>query len=79
MLSDHQLQIIKYNTLSFGINKKRILNLNNKRKYKLQNLIQISKPEISLGLGLKLKEIHKILEFKQEPFLKPYIEHNTNL
>ena len=75
MLSDHQLQIIKHNTLSFGINKKPIPNLNNKRKYKLhyQNL------KISLGLGLQLKEIQKILELKQEPFLKPYIEHNRDL
>ena len=32
-----------------------------------------------MNLGLQLKEIHRILEFKQESFLKPYIERNTDL
>ena len=28
---------------------------------------------------LQLKKIHRILEFKQEPLLKPYIKRNTDL
>ena len=55
--------------------KKLIPILVNKRKYKFhqQNL------KLYLNLGLQLKKIHRILEFKQEPFLKPYIKHNTDL
>ena len=34
---------------------------------------------LELQSRLQLKKIHKILEFKQEPFLKPYIERNTDL
>lgn len=30
-----------------------------------------------LQLGLQIKEIHSVLEFDQEPWLKPYIDFNT--
>ena len=30
-----------------------------------------------LGLGLKLKKVHKILQFKQNDWMKPYIDFNT--
>ena len=29
--------------------------------------------------GLKLKKVHKVLQFDQKPWLKPYIEMNTKL
>ena len=29
--------------------------------------------------GLKLKKVHKIIHFDQEPWVKPYIEMNTKL
>ena len=29
--------------------------------------------------GLKLKSVHKVLQFDQKPWLKPYIEMNTEL
>ena len=75
MLSDYQLQIIEHNNFFLGKNKKLFPNLGNKRTYKLhyQNL------KLYLSLGLQLKKIHRILEFKQQPFLKPYIKHNASL
>ena len=30
-------------------------------------------------LGLQLKRFHRILESKQDPFLKPYIKHNRDV
>ena len=29
--------------------------------------------------SLKLKQVHKVLQFDQSPWLKPYIEMNTEL
>ena len=33
----------------------------------------------ALNHGLKLKKIHRIIEFNQEAWLKPYININTEL
>ena len=41
--------------------------------------IPLSKLEILYRLRATIKKIHGILEFKQELFLKPYIEQNIDL
>ena len=55
--------------------KKLIPNLRDKNKYVLhyKNLMQY------LSLGMKLKKIHRGIKFIEAPFLKPYIDKNTNL
>ena len=64
MLSKYQLQIIENNNFSISINNL-ISNLGNKRKCKLhyQNL------KLFLNLRLQLKNIYRILEYKQEPYI----------
>lgn len=55
--------------------KRLLLTLESKHRYIVhyRNLKQYMK------LGLQLKAIHKVLQFRQEPFLKKYIDHNTKL
>ena len=55
--------------------KKLVCNLLNKRKY----VVQIKSLKQALNDGLKLKKIHRIIEFNQEAWLKPYIDMNTEL
>ena len=60
-----------------GINKckKLVCNLYNKKKY----VEHINSLKQALSHGLKVKEIHRIIEFNQEAWLKPYIDMNTEL
>ena len=55
--------------------KKLVCNLYNKKKY----VVQINSLKQALNHGLKLKKIHRIIEFNQEAWLKPYIDMNTEL
>ena len=52
-----------------------IPNLNHKRKHKFHN----QNLKLYLTLGLQFNKNHRIIEFKQEPFLKPHINCNTDL
>ena len=55
--------------------KKLVRNLYNKKKY----VVHINSLKQALNHGLKLKNIHRIIEFNQEAWLKPYINMNTEL
>ena len=55
--------------------KKLVCNLSNKKKY----LVHINSLKRALNHGLKFKKIHRIIEFNQEAWLKPYINMNTEL
>ena len=50
-------------------------NLRNKKKY----VIHIRSLKQALNHGLKLKKVHRIIEFNQKAWLKPYIDMNTEL
>ena len=54
---------------------KLVSNLYNKKKY----VVHINSLKQALNHGLKLKQIHRIIEFNQEAWLKPYIDINTEL
>ena len=49
--------------------------LRNKNKY----VVHIKSSKQALNHGLKLKKIHRIIEFNQKAWLKPYIDINTEL
>ena len=49
--------------------------LNGKKKY----VVHIAVLKQALNQGLKLKKVHRVIEFKQEEWLKPYIGKNTDL
>ena len=66
MLSGYQLQIIEYNNYSLAEKKKLVLNLGNKRKYKIHQTF--------FKFRVTTKKNHEVFECKQEPFLKPYIK-----
>ena len=53
--------------------KKLVCNLRNKKKY----ILHIRSLKQALTYGLKLKIVHRIIEFNQESSLKPYIDMNT--
>ena len=55
--------------------KKLVCSLLNKNKY----VIHTNSLKQALNHGLKLKKIHRIIEFNQEAWLEPYIETNTEL
>ena len=55
--------------------KKLVYNLYDKKKY----IVHINSLKQALNRGLKLKKIHRIIEFNQEAWLKPYIDMNTEL
>ena len=59
----------------YGTVSKLIPNLNDKHKY----VVHHKALAMYLGMGLKLKRVHRILKFKESPWMAPYIELNTNL
>ena len=73
MLSDYCREIKNKFNISSGNVNKLIPTLNDKKNYVLheENL------KLYLSLGLKLKKIHRVLEFSEKPWLKQYIDFNT--
>ena len=54
---------------------KLICNIENKEKY----VIHIRALKQALNHGLKLKKVHRVIQFKQKAWLKTYIDMNTEL
>ena len=61
--------------IKFDKCKKLVCNLRNKKNY----VVHIKSLKQALNHGLKLKKVNRITEFNQEPWLKPYIDMNTEL
>ena len=75
MLSDYCREILEREKMPIGGVRKLIPTLMKKEKYVLhyRNL------QLYLSLGLKLKKIHRALEFSQSKWLEKYISFNTKM
>ena len=73
MLSPYCKGLKDLENISSGRVHKLVPNLMSKEKYVLhyRNLQQY------LSLGMKLKKVHRVLEFTQKPWMKKYIDFNT--
>ena len=73
MLSRYCKEIVEKYKISISQVNKLIPALKEKKEYVLhyQNL------QLYLNLGLKIKKVHRVLEFDQSPWLKQYIDINT--
>ena len=73
MLSDYCKKIPDKFNISSGLVHKLIPTLNDKEKY----ILHYRNLQSYLSLGLKVKKIHRVLQFDQSPWLKQYIDFNT--
>ena len=73
MLLEYCKMIAKKYNILIGLVSKLIPMLKDKKEYVLhhQNL------QLYMDLGLKIKKVHQVLEFNQSPWLKQYIDFNT--
>ena len=73
MLSEYCKKIADKYKISIGLVNKLIPTLSDKKEY----VLHYRNPQLYLDLGLKIKKVHRVLKFDQSPWLKQYINFNT--
>ena len=73
MLSAYCKKITKKYNISTGLVSKLIPTLRDRKEY----VLHYRDLQLYLNLGLKIKKVHRVLKFDQSPWLKQYIDFNT--
>ena len=73
MLSGYCQKIAEKYNISIGLVSKLIPMSRDKKEY----VLHYHNLQLYLDLGLKIKKIHRVLKFDQSPWLKQYIDFNT--
>ena len=73
MLLEYCKKIAEKHKISVGQVNKLIPTLKDKKGY----VLHYRSLQLYLDLGLKIKKVHGVLEFNQSPWLKQYIDFNT--
>ena len=75
MLSHYCKELKEKDNMSSGKVHKLVSNLMDKEKY--MYVLHYRNLQIYLSLGMRLKKIHRVLEFTQKKWMKEYIDFNT--
>ena len=72
-LSEYQQLLMVEHDLAPPNTEKLLLTLEDKEKY----VVHYSNLQFYLRQGMRLKKVHRVIEFDQEPWMEPYIRMNT--
>ena len=73
ILSGYCKKIAEINNISIGLVSKLIPTPRDKKEY----VLYYCNLQLYLDLGLKIKKVHRVLKFDRSPWLKQYIDFNT--
>ena len=72
-MSEYQRRLMADLDLAMPDTEKLVLTLEDKEKY----VVHYSNLQFYLSQGMRLKRVHRVIEFDQEPWMEPYIRMNT--